>query len=119
LNSARGVIVERNREELKARINQRVEKMFEDGVMEEVQRIGRRAGATAAKALGFETICDLLAGRATRDECVHIIQAATRQYAKRQLTWFRHQSNFEPLNLSLLNHAEAVDRVAERVLSLS
>jgi tRNA dimethylallyltransferase len=119
LNSARGVLVERDRDELKLRINLRVEEMFEAGVIEEVQRVGSKAGATAIKTLGFKSIGELLEGRITRDECICAIQAATRQYAKRQLTWFRHQSNFEPLNLSLLNHADAVDRVAERVLSLS
>ena len=105
--------------ELKSRINCRVEEMFEQGVIEEVRRVGPKAGATAAKTLGFKPIGELLEGKMTRDECIRAIQAATRQYAKRQLTWFRHQSNFESLNLSLLNHADAVDRVVERVLSLS
>jgi tRNA dimethylallyltransferase len=117
--ATRGVLVERDREELKSRINRRVEEMFEAGVIEEVRRVGSKAGATAAKTLGFKPIGELLEGKMTREECIRAIQAATRQYAKRQLTWFRHQSNFEPLNLSLLNHADAVDRVAERVLSLS
>ena len=119
LNSASGVLVERDREELKSRINRRVEQMFEEGVIEEAQRVRGKAGATAAKTLGFASIGELLDGKITREECMRAIQAATRQYAKRQLTWFRHQSNFEPLNLSLLDHADAVDRVAERVLSLS
>jgi tRNA dimethylallyltransferase len=119
LNSARGVLVERDRDELKSRINRRVEQMFEEGVIEEVQRVRDKAGATAAKTLGFTAIGEVLDGKITREECLRMIQTATRQYAKRQLTWFRHQSNFESLNLSSLNHAEAVDRVAERVLSLS
>jgi tRNA dimethylallyltransferase len=119
LNLPDGVLVERDRDELKSRINRRVEEMFEAGVIEEVQRVGSKAGATAAKTLGFKPIGELLDGKMTRDECIRAIQAATRQYAKRQLTWFRRQSSFELLNLSLLNHAEAVDRIAERVLSLS
>ena len=119
LNSPRGVLVERDRDELRSRINRRVEQMFEQGVIEEVRRVGSKAGGTAAKTLGFAAISELLAGKMTREECIGLIQAATRRYAKRQLTWFRHQSNFESLNLSSLNHAEAVDRLAERVLSLS
>jgi tRNA dimethylallyltransferase len=118
-NSARGVLVERDREELKERINRRVEQMFAEGIIEEVQSVRGKVGATAAKTLGLRQIGQLLDGRMTREECIRAIQTATRQYAKRQLTWFRHQSNFESLNLSLLNHADAVDRVAERVLSLS
>ncbi len=118
-NSADGFLVERDRDELKSRINRRVEKMFEEDVIEEVQCLGGKIGATASKALGLNAIGDLLDGKVTREECIRAIQGATRQYAKRQLTWFRRQSNFESLNLSLLNHAEAVDRIAERVLSLS
>jgi tRNA dimethylallyltransferase len=49
-------------------------------------------------------------------KCVAQIQQATRRYAKRQLTWFRHQTNFEPLNLSLLNHKEAVKWISQRAL---
>ncbi len=119
LNSARGVLVERERDELKSRINHRVEQMFAEGVIDEVRGVRDKVGATAAKTLGFTPIGEFLAGKITREECVGLIQAATRQYAKRQLTWFRHQSNFESLNLSPLNYADAVGRVAERVLSLS
>ena len=46
-------------------------------------------------------------------QCVAAIQQATRRYAKRQLTWFRRQTNFEPLNLSLLSHNEAVKWISQ------
>jgi tRNA A37 N6-isopentenylltransferase MiaA len=47
---------------------------------------------------------------------VAAIQQATRRYAKRQLTWFRRQLSFEPLNLSLLkDHAAAVDWILQKV----
>ena len=49
-------------------------------------------------------------------ECLAAIQQATRRYAKRQLTWFRRQTNLEPLNLSLLkDHAAAVDWILQKV----
>jgi len=48
------------------------------------------------------------------EQCTMQIQQATRQYAKRQLTWFRHQTNFEPLNLSLLSHGETVKWISQR-----
>jgi tRNA A37 N6-isopentenylltransferase MiaA len=47
-------------------------------------------------------------------QCIAEIQQATRRYAKRQLTWFRHQSNFELLNLSLFTHGEGVKRISQR-----
>jgi tRNA dimethylallyltransferase len=113
---ATGVFVFRDREELYARINQRVEIMFENGVIEEVRAAGE-VSATASQMIGFREIHQLLDGKMSISQCVATIQQATRRYAKRQLTWFRRQTNFSPLNLSLLTHNEAVKWVLLRVLS--
>jgi tRNA dimethylallyltransferase len=107
---ATGVFVFRDREELYARINQRVEAMFENGVIEEVQAAGK-VSSTASQMIGFREIRQLLDGPADAgsiSQCIAAIQQATRRYAKRQLTWFRRQTNFSPLNLSLLTHNEAM-----------
>jgi len=107
--AATRVFVFRDREELYARINQRVEAMFECGVIEEVRAAGE-VGATASQMIGFREIRQLLNGPADAGsitQCVAAIQQATRRYAKRQLTWFRRQTNFSPLNLSLLSRNEA------------
>jgi len=109
----KGVFVFRGREELHKRINQRVEAMFEHGVIDEVRAIDE-IGATASKMIGFKEIRQYLDGEMSTSQCVEKIQQATRQYAKRQLTWFRHQTSFEPLNLSLLTHKEAVERISQR-----
>ncbi len=101
-----GVFVFRNREELYARINQRVEAMFEQGVIEEVRAAGLM-GTTASRMIGLREIRELLDGKMSLMQCIAEIQQATRRYAKRQLTWFRRQTNFLPLNLSLLTHNEA------------
>ena len=103
---AAGVFVFRDREELYSRINQRVEGMFENGVIEEVRAAGE-VSATASQMIGFREIRQLLNGEMSIPQCVAAIQQATRRYAKRQLTWFRRQTNFSPLNLSLLTHNEA------------
>jgi tRNA A37 N6-isopentenylltransferase MiaA len=50
----------------------------------------------------------------SRAQTIAQIQQATRHYAKRQLTWFRGQSSFEPLNLSLISHGKAVDWITEK-----
>src|SRR6266436_7182806 len=113
---ATGVFVFRDREELYARINQRVEAMFESGVIEEV-RSGGTTSATASQMIGLREIRDLLEGRVSLLQCIAEIQQATRRYAKRQLTWFRRQTNFPPLNLSLLSHNEAVKWILLRMLS--
>jgi len=104
--AATGVFVFRDREELYARINQRVEAMFENGVIEEVRAAGQ-VSATASQMIGFREIHQLLNGKITITQCVVAIQQATRRYGKRQLTWFRRQTNFSLLNLSLLTHNEA------------
>jgi tRNA dimethylallyltransferase len=104
---ATGVFLFRDREELHARINRRVQAMFDSGVIEEVRAAGE-VSSTASQMIGLREIRELLAGKTSILQCIAAIQQATRHYAKRQLTWFRRQTNFEPLNLSLLSHNEAV-----------
>ncbi len=111
---ATGVFVFRDRQELYARINQRVEAMFEQGVIEEVRAAGAM-GSTASQVIGLRQIRELLNGQMSLSQCIAEIQQATRRYAKRQLTWFRRQTNFLPLNLSLLTHNEA--KILLRMLS--
>jgi tRNA dimethylallyltransferase len=104
---ATGVFVFRDREELYARINRRVQAMFENGVIEEVRAAGE-VSVTASQMIGFREIHQLLNGEMSISQCIAAIQQATRRYTKRQLTWFRRQTNFLPLNLSLLTHNEAM-----------
>ena len=111
-----GVFVFRDRNELYERINQRVETMFERGVIEEVRTAGE-VSQTASQMIGLREIRELLAGKKSIPECIAEIQQATRRYAKRQLTWFRRQTNFLPLNLSFLTHNEAVKWISLRILS--
>jgi tRNA dimethylallyltransferase len=114
--SATGVFVFRDREELYHRINERVETMFESSVIEEVRAAGATS-ATAAQMIGLREIQELLAGKKSLPQCIAEIQQATRRYAKRQLTWFRRQTKFLPLNLSFLTHNEAVKWISLRMLS--
>jgi tRNA dimethylallyltransferase len=113
---ATGVFVFRDREELYERINQRVEMMFESGVIEEVRAVGATS-ATASQMIGLRKIRELLEGKISLSQCIAEIQQATRRYAKRQLTWFRRQTNFVPLNLSFLTHKEAAKWISLRLLS--
>jgi tRNA dimethylallyltransferase len=107
-----GVLLERDRAELYARINQRVEAMFAAGVDDEV-RAAKKIGPTAEKTLGLREIQALIAGEISQNECIARIQQATRRYAKRQLTWFRRQTNFPSLNLSAHDPAEAVELISQ------
>lgn len=112
--AATGIFVFRDREDLYQRINRRVGKMFEDGVIEQVRGAGVMS-KTAGKMIGLREIRALLNDPSTTStaECIAAIQRATRRYAKRQLTWFRRQTNFQSLNLSVLSHVEAVERISQ------
>jgi tRNA dimethylallyltransferase len=107
-----GVLLLRDRDDLYQRINERVNAMFRDGVEEEVRALGE-VEPTAASALGFKEIRALIAGQISREECIAKIQQATRRYAKRQLTWFRHQTSFPQLNLTPFSHREAVRAITQ------
>lgn len=79
------------REVLYRRIDQRVDAMLAAGLVEEVRRLMRESERypTAAQAIGFKEIAAALEGRMTMDEAVDRVKQATRNFAKRQLTWFR------------------------------
>ena len=107
-----GVFVFRDRDDLYQRINRRVERMFDAGVIGEVGNTGAMSN-TASKMIGLREISALLDGKMSILQCVAAIQQATRRYAKRQLTWFRRQTNFQSLNLSEVHHVEAVKRISQ------
>lgn len=91
----RGVVIEPPRDALYAACDLRLAAMFEAGAVEEARGVATRGldpGLPAMKALGVREIVAHLEGRYGRDEALARAQRATRQYAKRQLTWFRHQT---------------------------
>jgi tRNA dimethylallyltransferase len=84
--------LQRPRAELHERIGRRVEQMFAAGLIDEVRALlagPRPLDPVPAQAVGYREVIDLLAGRATRPEAVERVRARTRQFAKRQETWFR------------------------------
>lgn len=112
-----GIFVFRERDDLYGRINRRVGKMFETGVIEEVRAVSGMS-ETAVKMIGLREIRDLLDGKMSILQCVAAIQRSTRRYAKRQLTWFRRQTNFQSLNLSEVNHVESVRQISQLAKTL-
>ena len=91
---ARKLIVEPDRAVLHDRINRRFAAMFDEGAIEEVEallNLGLSADMPVMKAIGVPQIAALLRGELTREEVISQASAATRQYAKRQMTWFRNQ----------------------------
>ena len=89
-NSLRGIVIQRTRPDLHARIAIRTRAMLEGGALEEVAAL-ENVSTNLEKAIGFREIRSLLAGKIDRATCEELINAATRQYAKRQETWFRRE----------------------------
>lgn len=87
-------VLKPNREWLVARIERRFHTMMEQGALEEVRALrdgGLNADLPAARALGVPSLLAHLEGRLTLEQAVDQAITQTRQYAKRQMTWFRHQ----------------------------
>ncbi len=85
--------IETPREELYNRINVRVDKMFEDGLLEEVNVINTKykISSTAIQGLGYKEVIEYIDGKVSYEEMVEKLKMETRRYAKRQLTWFRRE----------------------------
>jgi len=93
------VVLETDRDVLAQRIAARFSRMLDEGAIEEVQRLlalDLDPGLPAMKAIGVREIADLLDGRLTRAEVIERSAIATRQYAKRQRTWFRSRMSGWP-----------------------
>jgi len=93
-----GVWLIRRREDLHRRIALRTEKMLAEGAVEEVTALEGVSGSWE-KAIGAKEIRRLLSGEISRSECLELIAAATRQYAKRQETWFRREKWLKQVEL--------------------
>ncbi len=82
----------RDRQDLARRIEQRVDRMIEDGWVEEVERLlssGVARDSPGMQGIGYRQIAGMLEGRSSLEETVARIKRETRRYAKRQMTWFR------------------------------
>ena len=79
---------------LNQRIHKRVDEMFNQGLVEETQTLikkGLRNNRNACQALGYRQVLDLLDGKLDLENVVHQVKTKTRQFAKRQRSWFRNQ----------------------------
>jgi tRNA dimethylallyltransferase len=86
------------REELYRRIDRRVDQMMEGGLVREVQALlagGFSNSMTAMQGIGYKEVARALAGECTMEDAASRIKQATRNYAKRQLTWFRRDERVQ------------------------
>ena len=105
----------RDRAALYDRIGRRVDLMVENGVLDEARQVydHRDSYRTAAQAIGYKEFFPYFEGTASLDDCTERLKQATRNYAKRQLTWFRRQNDAVWLYLdeeNVVDHACALVR---------
>ncbi len=110
-------VLQRPRDEQYERINRRVDAMFEEGLVEEVERLtsgGKQLGRTASQAVGYREVIDYLQDGA-RDVMTTKIKTRTRRFAKRQGTWFRSLSEcrFVPISGEVEANRLAEDIIAQ------
>lgn len=82
------------REVLNERINRRVERMMEEGLEAEARQLYPLRHLNALQTVGYRELFDHFDGKCTLEESVEAIKAHTRQYAKRQMTWFKRDSDY-------------------------
>ena len=91
--------LERPREELYARIDRRVLKMMDEGLVEEVRSLLPYRDCQALQTVGYKEIFDYLDNKVPFDEAVRLIQRNTRHYAKKQMTWWRRDQAIKWMSL--------------------
>ncbi|NOY58653.1 MAG: tRNA (adenosine(37)-N6)-dimethylallyltransferase MiaA [Calditrichaeota bacterium] len=92
----------RKREILYERINSRVDKMIEKGLIDEVISLKKKGWGpklNALRTVGYKEVFDFLDGAISKDEMIRLIKQSSRRYAKRQLTWFRRDSRIHWIDL--------------------
>jgi len=106
------------RETLVERLDRRVERMWRDGLVDEVSRLreaGIERGITASRAIGYAQALGQLRGELREQEAIAQTQALTRRYARRQVSWFRRYSGIEWFE----SGSETANRILEHAASAS
>ncbi|MEX0714181.1 MAG: tRNA (adenosine(37)-N6)-dimethylallyltransferase MiaA [Pirellulales bacterium] len=111
-------VLDRPRSELVERIDRRVEAMFAAGLVGEVSGLLARGGVlgrTARQALGYREVLEHLSGERGLEETIELVKLRTRQFARRQLTWFRSLSECRWLPIEgQIDPADVARRIAAR-----
>ncbi len=101
------------KEELHARIHQRADQMMEDGLLEEVKSLVPYRSHNALQTVGYREMFDHLDGKTSLEETLAQIKTNTRQYAKRQMTWFKKDGEIDWMAPLQENLSRIVSHIAE------
>lgn len=103
--------LKRDRAELDERINQRVDLMWEQGFVSEVEhlvQLGLRDGVTASKALGYQQVLDALAGSMSMEQAKEETKSGTRRFARRQESWFNRDKKIHWVDASAISAEQLI-----------
>ncbi|MFO0479742.1 MAG: tRNA (adenosine(37)-N6)-dimethylallyltransferase, partial [Bacteroidota bacterium] len=89
------ILINTSRTILYEQINKRVDKMIKSGLLEEAKALFDQRHLNALNTVGYKELFLFLEDKISFPEAIEKIKRNTRRYAKRQLTWFNHQGNFE------------------------
>jgi len=105
-----------DRSQLYQRINRRVQAMFDQGLIEETAGLLKKYGEAAPpiKSIGYKQVVQLLMGEIGRDATISAVQQAHRNYAKRQMTWFRREPDVSWIN-RFGDQPETLDQASELI----
>ena len=98
------------------RINDRVDKMMDDGLIDEVRNLhetGIKREAQAIQAIGYKEIYDYLENTTDLETAIELIKRNSRRLAKRQYTWFRNQMDVTWFDVDVANFERTVDEILE------
>jgi len=111
------IALERDRDVLYERINMRVEKMIEKGLVKEVRELYEKYGENLRKIniIGYTQLIDYFNNNCTFEEAVENIKRESRRYAKRQFTWFKNDSSYIWYDLDKTNEEEIVDKITSEL----
>lgn len=102
------------REILYERINKRVDEMVNSGLLDEVKALyPDKLSNQAKKAIGYQEIFDYLDGKQSLDEAINLIKQHSRNYAKRQLTWYRNRENVKFIMIDINNLENTKNEIIE------
>ncbi len=102
-----------DRQYLYDRINLRVDMMVENGLIDEAKEaLKENHSNTASMAIGHKELLPYFEGKATVDECIENLKMQTRRYAKRQLTWFKRDTDINWFNIDEIDSVELLNRVS-------
>ncbi|MFQ9977074.1 tRNA (adenosine(37)-N6)-dimethylallyltransferase MiaA [Clostridium cadaveris] len=110
-----------NRGELYERINKRVDIMFDDGLLEEVQKLkdlGYNSEMQSMNGIGYKELLHYLDGNISLEEAKDMIKQGSRNYAKRQLTWFRKDNRVKYLDKDIISQNDIVNKILSDISSI-